>query len=130
MSDSGSVTEDPIITQQEFKEAVKEWVSINDEIAEMRKVINAKNKRKNKMNEVIIAFMQQNDKAVCNLGTNGTLQMKTQKSTLALKRDQIEELLLKLNTDAKFAKETADFLNQNRTVREKAVLKRSTVVID
>ena len=49
---------------EEFKLAVKEWVMINDQIADMRKVIADHNKRKKQLTEYIILFMKENEKEI------------------------------------------------------------------
>ena len=56
--------------------------------------------------------------------------MKASKTTLALKKDQIAELLKQLGNNEDKAKETAEFLWQNKETRCKYVVKRNTRPID
>jgi hypothetical protein len=109
---------------ERFRDAVKEWVSIHDQLAEIRKAINEKNKRKRKLQEFIVNFMSENDKLLCNLKEGGALEMKPRKSTVALKKDQVESLLQEFLKDESQAKEGASFIFDNREIRYTNVLKR------
>ena len=80
-SDAGAP---PSYSTEQFKESVKEFIRIHDRLAEIRRDTNVLNKRKKKLSEVIVAFMNTNNKDFCNLGNEGTLEMKTSKSKLAL----------------------------------------------
>ena len=53
MSDSESVTH---VNPDEFKIAVKEWVMINDQLADNRKFVSERNKRKKQLTQFIISF--------------------------------------------------------------------------
>ena len=66
MSDTESTYSNDISTDQ-FKLAVKEWVHINDELADNRKFVSERNKRKKQLTETICLFMQSNEKEICNL---------------------------------------------------------------
>lgn len=112
-------------TTEQFKDAVKEFIKIYDRLAEIRKDTSMLNKRKKKLSEVIVAYMKNNEKEICNLGNDGSLQVKTSKSTLALKKDQVEQLLIQLGNNEEKAKETAQYLWDNKTVNERNVLKRN-----
>ena len=80
--DEGSDTESP---EEEFKKAVKDYVLLTDQIAEIRAVINEKNKVKKRLTEFIISFMKEKDKEICNLCESGLLQMKKCKTSLSLR---------------------------------------------
>lgn len=110
---------------EQFKDVVKEYLKIHDRLAEIRKDTSMLNKRKKKLSELIVSFMNDNDKELCNLGNDGSLQVKTTKSTLALKKDQVEALLIKLGNNEEKAKETAQYLWDNKTIKERKVLKRN-----
>ena len=127
---SDTESETTLYTGEQFKDSVKEYIKIVDRLAEIRKDTSMLNKRKKKLTEVILAFMKTQKKEVCNLGNDGTLLMKTTKSSLALKKDQVEELLKQLGNDENKAKETAQYLWDNKTVRERNVLKRNLRPLD
>ena len=122
---SDTESESGNFTTEEFKNVVKEYLRIHDRLAEIRKDTSMLNKRKKKLSELIVSFMSNNDKELCNLGNDGSLQVKTTKSTLALKKDQVEALLIKLGNNEDKAKETAQYLWDNKTVKERKVLKRN-----
>jgi len=118
-SDSGSMS-----SEDRFKKNVREWVNIHDKQAELRKVINAHNKHKKQLAEEIVVFMRSQDKEILNLGAAGSLQVKSQKSTVALKQEHIEELLQKFLNDPTSAKEGAQFIVDNKQIKYKDTLKR------
>ena len=118
-SDSGH------FSTEQFKDVVKEYIKIYDRISEVRKDTAMLNKRKKKLSETIVSFMSSTDKEICNLGNDGTLQVKTSKTTQALKKEQVEELLIQLGNPENKAKETAAYLWENKTTKERKVLKRN-----
>lgn len=126
MSDSESVVHYNPISQEEFRGCVKEYIAIYDRLADMRKDTAMLNKRKKRLTETIIAFMKDNEKDYCNLGEKGSLQVKTSKSKLALKKEDIERILIQMGTSEDKSKETAEFLCANKTVVERSTLRRST----
>ena len=91
MSDSESVTH---VNPDEFKIAVKEWVMINDQLADNRKFVSERNKRKKQLTQFIISFMKDNDKEICNLGENGVLHMKETKKQATLNKDNLTKLAI------------------------------------
>ena len=99
MSDTESVCFNP----DQFKIAVKEWVLINDQLEEKRKIVAERNKRKKELSQVIISFMKDNDKEICNLGENGTLQMRKQKTQATLNKDHLNKwITVKANVKKHF----------------------------
>jgi (p)ppGpp synthase/HD superfamily hydrolase len=131
MSDSESIVEqEPPINTDKFKEYVRELIKIHDRIAEIRKDTSILNKRKKEIGAKIMTYMKSNDKELCNLGTQGTLTMKVTKTSQALKKEDIEELLQQFGNDETKAKETAQFLFENKRKKETSTLRRSTKVID
>ena len=74
---------------------------------------------------MIVSFMNSSEKEICNLGNDGSLQVKVSKTTQALKKDQVEQLLVQLGNTEEKAKETAQFLWDNKTKTERKVLKRN-----
>jgi hypothetical protein len=124
MSDAGS--EHFESKDDEFRRVVKEYVSLHDEITDIRSVMNLKTKRKKGLTEFIIAYMKDQEKDICNLGSSGVLQMKKHKTSLSLKKDYVQELLARiLNDDAK-AKESAEYIFENKPSKETYKLHRGT----
>ena len=118
------------ISTEDFKRAVQDYVSIHDKLAEIRKETTVLNKRKKKLGETIVSFMKSNNKDFCNLGDNGILELKTSKSSLSLKKDQVIKLLQQYGDNEKRANEVAEFLFTNKEVRERDVIKRSLRTVD
>jgi hypothetical protein len=128
MSDTESVCAP---SAEEFKSSVKEWVLINDRIADMRKVIAEQNKRKKQLTEFVIMFMKENEKEICNLGENGILHMKTQKQQATLSKDHLTKWMSEYFRDEGKAKELTQYVFEKKKEEstEKQVLKRSNMVI-
>ena len=128
MSDTESICAP---SPDEFKIAVKEWVMINDQIADMRKVIADRNKRKKHLTEYIILFMKENEKEICNLGENGILHMKKQKAQATLNKEHLVKWMGEYLNDEKKAEELTKFVFERKKEEstEKNVLKRSNIVI-
>ena len=122
MSDAGS--EHNQSPGDEFRRAVKEYVSVHDEIATIRTVINQKNKRKKALTEFIIAYMKDSDKDICNLGASGVLAMKKHKTTVTLKKEYVQELLMTILKDEHKAEESAKYIFENREKKETYKLQR------
>jgi hypothetical protein len=125
-----SDTESECNNDEEFKRAVKDWVQLHDEITEIRTQINSRNKKKKRLTEFIIAYMQRSNKDCCNLGTSGILQMKKQKTTMTLKKEYVEELLSQVLNNEEKAKESAEYIFDRRITKDKFSLKRSNVQLD
>ena len=128
MSDTESVCAP---NPDEFKMSVKEWVLINDQIADMRKVIAERNKRKKQLTEYIILFMKENEKEICNLGENGILHMKKQKAQATLNKDHLVKWMSEFFNDPEKAQEVTKFVfdKKKEESTEKEVLKRSNMII-
>lgn len=120
----GSVTE-TTHEQELFKKAVKEWILLDDQNSEMRKEINVRNKRKKELSQLIVTYMGKVQKDVCNLGNSGSLEVKQRKSTTALKKDYVEELLKNFLKDETKAKESAEYIFNNKQVKFVPTLKRN-----
>ena len=94
MSDSESVVENerPCDTEK-FKEYVREWIRIYDRLAEIRKDTTLLNKRKKEISAKIMSYMKSNEKELCNLGTQGTLMLKTSKTTQNIYFNRMENFV-------------------------------------
>ena len=131
MSDSESTVEhEQSPSTDKFKEFVREWIKIHDRLTEIRKDTSLLNKRKKEVGEKIMLYMKSNDKEMCNLGQQGTLTMKKSVTSQALKKEDIEQLLVQMGTSEDKAKDTASFLVENKRKKETATLRRSLKVLD
>ena len=122
MSDAGS--EHNQTRDDEFKRVVKQYVTLFDEIAEIRSIINQKNKKKKDLTEFIIAFMRDSEKDFCNLGASGVLAMKKQQTTVTLKKEYVQHMLTQILQDEQKAEESAKFIFENREKKETFKLQR------
>lgn len=100
-----------------FKEAVLEWMRVNEEITAMQKEIRLKRNRINHLGNFIMESMKNMDKELCNVGEK-SLQLKQRKSTTSLKKDDVVRMLKKLTSDEAATRE-ADLLFSNRTTKFK-----------
>jgi cob(I)alamin adenosyltransferase len=125
MSDAGSEYGES--RDDEFKKAVKEYVATFDDIAEMRAIINQKNKKKKRLNDFIIAYMRDSNKDICNLGAMGTIQMKEHTTSVTLKKEYVAELLNQILQDETKAKESAEFIFQQKQKKVSYRLHRKNV---
>lgn len=130
MSDSDTESVTVEISKDDFKNAVQEYIVIFDKLSEVRKQTAELNKRKKKISEFIMAFMKKHEKSFCNLGENGTIEMKTTKTKQALKKDDLERLLLEYGNNQEQSKEIAEFLINNKRIVERNSIKRSLRPID
>jgi len=128
MSDTESVCAP---NPEEFKLAVKEWVMINDQLADHRKVVAERNKRKKQLTQYIILFMKENEKEICNLGESGILHMKKQKAQASLNKEHLTKWMSEYLNDPVKAEELTKFVFEKKKEEstEKEVLKRSNVVL-
>ena len=122
MSDAGSdFTES---RDEQFRRSVKQYVALTDEIAEIRKIINEKNKKKKNLTEFIIAYMRDSEKDICNLGASGVLAMKKQKTTVTLKKEYVQQMLTQILNDEQKAEESTKYIFENREKKETYKLQR------
>ena len=130
MSDTESCSGN-VPSADEFKMAVKEWVLINDQLTDMRKITAERNKRKKQLSQYIIVFMKDNEKEICNLGENGILHMKKQKSQATLNKEHLSKWMSEYFNDEKKANDITNFVFEKKKENstEKEVLKRSNMVI-
>lgn len=70
--------------------------------------------------------MEMNNAEYCNLGNEGSVEMKKQKSTAALKKEDIIPMLIQLGHSETDAEKTATHLMDGRRVSVKPVLKKKT----
>jgi hypothetical protein len=124
MEDSNSFTE-PTSIHEEFKLAVKNYITISDELEEIQNATKEKRKKIKKLTEFILIYMQDNKKEVCNLGESGTLIVKESKSKKTLNKDYVQEMLRECSKNDDIAKTYAEYVFENQAVNIKPKLHRS-----
>ena len=126
MSDNESAIETELSpTTEKFKEYVREWIRIHDRLSEIRRDTSSLNKRKKEVGAKVMLYMKTNEKEMCNLGDQGSLQMKVTKTSLALKKNDIESILIQMGRNETDAKDTAEFLFENKRKKETSTLRRN-----
>lgn len=112
----------------DFKQAVVEWVRIEDELAAAAKILRDKRKRKQELADLIAKYLKSHDKTVCDLGDNECLVLSTRKTTSALKKEHVMEVLGEVfNGNQEKAKAITDRMYAMRVSCEKDVLKRASL---
>lgn len=109
----------------EFKEAVKAYIELHDEITASSKQLRELKQQKDAVGEIILKWMRSNSVDECEL-PDGKLVRKTSKRTQTLKKEFVLEELKNLTGDE--ARAEASMLNifSRREVVEKEVLTRTT----
>lgn len=86
-----------MIDAEEFKNCVKTYVDLHDEIASSAKHLSELRKKKEAIGQLIVEFMKQRGIDECELQDNGgKLVRKESKRTETLKKEHILEELMKL----------------------------------
>ena len=122
MSDASAT---PVVSIDEFKNSVREWLMMEESMAEIQKVLREKRKRMQKLSEYISVFMKQNNKEICDVGNEQMLVLKKRKSTGGLKKEYIIKVLSELDSEEQ-AMEYTDKMYQLRPIKETDVIKRTT----
>jgi hypothetical protein len=112
-------------TTYNFKDAVYEWIQLNEETAALQREVRLKRNKMNSISQYIVTFMKEQDKEVCNVGETGALVLKKRKVTSSLKKDEILNALRR-HTSEEQATTTANLLFDNRTVKFKDYIKLTT----
>ena len=108
---------------EDFKDVIKEWLEIDDLIKNIQIDLKEKKKRQSKLSEYILAFMNSNDKKVCNIGTIGSVVVKTRKSS-SLNKASIQKFFEDyLNLNEEEAKNAMDAMNKAKTIKETSYIK-------
>ena len=108
----------------EFKENVKTWLQLDDDIRTLRRAIKERNERKNKLTPEIIAFMDSNK--ISDLNTqDGKLKFKCTMYKKPLNQKNIQRKLCDFFKNMKKGEEAARYLFENREREEKYRLTRS-----
>lgn len=103
---------------------VKEWVSIDEEMKQLQKVIREKREKKKQLNEVLINVMKQNE-IECFDTNNGKLLYSVNKTKKAISKKLLFETLQRYyKNDEDKAKELASFILESRDECVKETIKR------
>lgn len=107
----------------DFKNNVKEWVTLDDDIKTLQKAMTERKKRKNELTPTILKFMS--DYKVNDLNTqNGQIKFVKSVSTKPLNKQYLISRLSDFFKDLEKGERAATFLLENRDKEEKFRLKR------
>lgn len=103
---------------------VKEWVSIDEEMKQLQKVMREKRQKKKQLNDVLINVMKQNE-IECFDTNNGKLLYSVNKTRKAITKKMLLETLQKyFKNDDEKVNEMASFILENRDECIKETIKR------
>ena len=117
------------VMQENFKESVKTYIKLTDELNEIGEVVKEKKKQTRVLSEVILNYMKQNEKEVCDLGAKGTIMIKKRKQKETIKREYVEEIL-KNHMKQEQAMESAKEIFDKQNVKETEFLQRNVKPLD
>tara|TARA_B110000037_G_C17069828_1_gene485372 strand:+ start:238 stop:735 length:498 start_codon:yes stop_codon:yes gene_type:complete len=107
----------------EFKNTVKTWLELDDDIKTLRKAVNERNKKKKDLTPLILKYMQ--DNKIYNLNTqSGKLKCRTSIRTKSLNNKTIKEKLINYFKNVNTGNNVADYLLKNKEKIEKVTLSR------
>ena len=106
-----------------FKEAVKEYIRVHDQLMDAGKVLKDVRKKKGELAEVILGFMRKNNIDECATSDNGRLVRRESKRVEALKQDHIMGELRTVLGESR-AEEVLDSIVKKREVTMKDSLSR------
>ena len=112
--------------KDKFKENVKEYLDIDDQIKALNKAVKARRDKKKKLSEYILKLMKQFE--IDNMNTsNGKLIYSVSKSKEPLsKKNLLTTLNLYYNNNDK-ATEVSKYIMENRPVKERVTLRRKII---
>jgi hypothetical protein len=109
---------------EQFKQAVKAYIEIHDELQASAKQLREIRKRKTALSETILNFMKENDIDECAL-SDGKLIRKTSKRVEGLKKDNIMDALKEKLGSTEAAEALLIDIYSQRGVIEKDSLQRT-----
>jgi hypothetical protein len=114
-----------MIDAEEFRNCVKSYVELHDEIATAAKHLSELRKKKDALGELVMGFMKNRAIDECELPeSGGKLVRKQSKTTETLKKDHILQELMTLVDESK-AKASLETIYGKRQVVAKEVLTRT-----
>lgn len=116
-----------MLEPEEFKDCVKTYVSLHDEITAASRQLSELRKKREAIGHLIVQFMKSKNIDECELQDNGgKLVRRESKRTETLKKDHIlAEIMPLVNNDADRAKLCIEAIFNKRTVEVKDVLSRT-----
>lgn len=116
-----------MIDADEFKNCVKAYVELHDELASSAKHLSELRKKKDAIGQLIVQFMKSRGIDECELQDNGgKLVRKESKTTETLKKDHIlQELLTLTGQDESRAQTVLESIYAKRQVQVKDTLSRT-----
>ena len=135
MNNAVSVT--PVRDDEQLKQYVVEWVSLDNDLREAAKHMRIMRKRRTELGEEILAYMQRHRAETCNVSEIGeTLECATTSRVVSMSKtvisDNLKEFFMDLFKKGGFqslapelaAEEATTFIYEHRDRLEKSVLKR------
>lgn len=112
--------------ENEFREAVKLYIELHDEIQKASKDLKEVRKRKDALGETILECMRKQDVEECHLPDGGRLVRKSAKKTEPLKKEHIiKELQTTMGCDEQRAQVIINNIMSQRSVDMKESLQRT-----
>ena len=124
MSSSESENANQQKVTKEFKDKVLRWVSLDDELRNLRKKTKEINKEKKINEEFILNFLESVDEKVVEIA-DGKLRRNISKTKAPLKKAGILASLTQITGDALKAKELTEHILSSRPDVERVNLKRT-----
>lgn len=124
MSSSESENANQQKVTKEFKNKVLRWVSLDDELRNLRKKMKEINKEKKNNEEFILNFLESVDEKVVEIA-DGKLRRNISKTKAPLKKAGILASLTQITGDALKAKELTEHILSSRPDVERVNLKRT-----
>tara|TARA_B100000214_G_C23457300_1_gene396637 strand:+ start:21 stop:410 length:390 start_codon:yes stop_codon:yes gene_type:complete len=123
MSDQGLVFK---ITE-DFKNGVRNWVEIDDQIKELKAAIKELTALKKERQEEMVSFVKENnvENQKINITNGGEIKIETKECHKPLTKKYMLELLTRYFDNENKATEIIDFLYSNREVYTKTCVNRS-----
>lgn len=112
------------MSTDEFRDTVKSFIELHDELAESARAMSALRKRKEQLSQKIIEFMRSNEIDECALA-DGKLIRKTTKKVETLKKEHILDALKKRLGDEVAAERTLVDIYAARAVESTDSLRRT-----
>jgi len=113
-------------TEENFKETMKEWVQLNDQLSKSKKHITLLNKRKKELSVHLKDYMKRFSIDVCKIGEKkGKVKLAITKRTAPVNRAHIQKCLTEYLKDEAKAIECTDYIFKNREIIEDSSLKRT-----
>lgn len=115
-----------MLDAEEFRNCVRTYVELNDEISASSKHLSEIRKRKEAIGELILGFMKHNNIDACELQTGGKLVRKESKRTSPLNKELIlAELMQLAGQDSTRAQSSLQNLYDKRSVTVTETLTRT-----